>query len=404
MADRERFVPRRVGELTADLCALPWVLDDQADGFRAFSRLVAALLHYEFHDREQRVVEAWDRLQDDPGAAVLVGGELAGLLEQANYSRLTMTQLDEAFARESLLPLRLDVDVDDYAELLVYHRGSHRDDVRVPRWWGLGTEERTVAVDERVVVYARVKPQSWFDEQDRDPTDRNLRPGHVSLKQFQNVPRADVEMLLPSAQVRFRPVDTVMVGLPALASGLIVLFTKLLPTIGLIVLLVGAWLGLRDEQPDLDQASLVVLFGGAITLGGFLVRQWSKLKNRRLEYLKTLNENLFFRTLGDGPGVLHTLLASAEEQEVVEVLLAYRFLVDEPAGHAPESLDRTIEDWLGESCRRDVDFEIDDALDKLRDLGLVEGTGTLWATPLPDVLARLDRRWDDLFHHPAPGR
>ncbi len=187
-------------------------------------------------------------------------------------------------------------------------------------------------------MHTRVKPQAWFDDHDIDPADRNLVPGHVSLKQFQNVPRADIEMLLPSAKVRFRPIDTVLVGAPALASGVAIVFTKLLSTLGLMFLLIAAWLGFRDEQPTLDQTSLVVLFGGVVTLGGFLFRQWSKLKNRRVEYLKTLTENLYFRTLGNGPGVLHTLLASAEEQEIVEVVLAYRFLLAAPEGlTAPRS-------------------------------------------------------------------
>lgn len=393
-------MPRRVGELTTELCEVPWVDGDDADRFRAFSRLAGALRHYEYHDREQRMLEAWEHIGDEPTAASAVSVELAGLLDHANYTPLTMAELDEALERESLLPLRLEVDVDDYEELLVFRRGSHRDVVGVPRWWGLRTQERTVTVDERVVVYARIKPQPWFDEQGRDPADRNLLPGHVSLKQFQRVPRADVEMLLPSAQVRLRPIDTVMVGLPALASGLAVLFTKLLPTIGLVVLFVGAWLGLRDQEPELDQASLIILLGGAITLGGFLVRQWSKLKNRRLEYLKTLSESLYFRTLGDGPGVLHTLLASAEEQEVVEVLLAYRFLLAAPDGLSGEDLDTAVEAWLQESCHREVDFEIDDALDKLRRLEVVEGTTFLRPVALTDALAHLDRRWDDLFHHP----
>jgi hypothetical protein len=78
--------------------------------------------------------------------------------------------------------------------------------------------------------------------------------------------------------------------------------------------------------------ALVALFGGVIALGGFLVRQWTKLMNRRITYLKTLSETLYVRTLADGPGVLHTLLSSAEQQEVIEVILAYRFLLDAPGG------------------------------------------------------------------------
>jgi hypothetical protein len=153
----------------------------------------------------------------------------------------------------------------------------------------------------------------------------------------------------------------------------------------------------------LDQTALVVLLGGAITLGGFLFRQWSKLKNRRVEYLKTLTENLYFRTLADGPGVIHTLLSSAEQQDVLEVLLAYRFLVAAPGGLTRSELDGRVETWLRDSCDCDLDFEIDDSLAKLNDLDLVDGDATVVARPLAESLELLDRRWDDLFHHPRAG-
>ena len=217
------------------------------------------------------------------------------------------------------------------------------------------------------------------------------------------MPRADIEMLLPSTQVRLRPIDSLLVGLPAVASGIAVLATKLLPTLGLMFVLVGGWIGLRDEQPELDQGALVVLFGGLIAVGGFLVRQWSKLKNRRLGYLKTLSETLYFRTLADGVGVLHALLSSAEQQEVIEVLLAYRLLLAAPDGLTPPELDLAVERWLGATCHRDVDFEIDDALAKLRALELVDDAPLLRGRPVPDALARLDRRWDNLFRHQPDG-
>ena len=45
-----------------------------------------------------------------------------------------------------------------------------------------------------------------------------------------------------------------------------------------------------------------------------------------------------------------------------------------------------------------LDFEIDDALDKLLTLGLVESRGEfLHAVALDAAVARLDRRWDDYF-------
>lgn len=400
MADRERFIPQRVGQLTTDLCSLPWPGDhDGAEQFRSFSRLTSALYHYEFHDREQVVTEAWERVGDDPGATALVAAELTGLLDGANYTPVTMAELDDALATESLIPLRLEVDLDDYDELLIYRRGSRRDTVEIPKWMGLRSEEQTITVDQRVVVYTRMKPQSWFDEHKIDPAKRNLVPDHVSLRQFQNVPRADIEMLLPSTQVGFRLIDSLLIGGPAVASGIAVLATKLLPTLGLIFLLVGAWLGLRDEQPEIDQAALVILFGGALTLGGFVFRQWTKLKNRRLDYLRTLTENLFFRTLAAGPGVLHTLLSSAEQQEVAEVLLAYRFLLAAPGGLTAAELDTEVETWLRDAGQGDIDFEVADAVAKLRRLEVIEGRRTMRALPVPESLALLDRRWDDLFRH-----
>ena len=403
-----------MGELTRDLCDLPWPEhSDGAEQFRAFSRLTAALYHYEFHDREQVITEAWDAAkQGGPvgdEAADAVTSELSGLLDAANYEPVTSAELEDALERESLLPLRLEVDLDDYSEVLVYRRGTHQDTVVIPRFRGLRRIERSITIDERVVIHSRVKEDEWFRSQDIDPSQRNLVPGHVSLKQFQNVPRADIEMLLPSAQVKFRLIDSLLIGVPAFVSGIVVLATKLLPTLGLIALLFGAWAGLREDQPDLDQAALVVLFGGALTLGGFSFRQVTKLKNRKVDYLKTLTENLYLRTLADGPGVFHTLLATAEEQEVGEVLLAYRMLLAHPEGLTTAELDVAVETYLRETCHTDIDFEVDDALGKLDRLAVISrqvdrrfgrtAQTQIVPYPLSHSLAVLDQRWDDLFRH-----
>ena len=95
------------------------------DRARSFSRLTSALYHYEFYDREQAVIQAWERVNNDPTAAANVTAELTGLLDGANYTPVTMAELDDAMTRESLISLRLEVDLDDYDELLIYRRGSH---------------------------------------------------------------------------------------------------------------------------------------------------------------------------------------------------------------------------------------------------------------------------------------
>lgn len=376
--------------------------------FREFARIVAALYHFEFHDREQTIVDLWEHLADGGDVADRFSAELSGLLDGANYEALSMAELEDALERESLLKVSLDVDLDDYDELMVYHRGAHTDTVELRRWKGLRSpEHKTMTVDERVVVHTRVKDATWFAERGIDPVERNLVPGHASLQQFVDVPRADIEMLLPSVQVKFRFVDRLVLGVPAVASGVLVLATKLLPTLGLIFLLFAAWLGFRDDEPELDQAALVLLATGLFTLGVFVVRQWTKLKNRRIEYWKTLTENLYFRTLGTGGGVLHELLASAEEQEVAEVVLAARFLFDATEPVSAEELDRRVERWLLAHCEREIDFEVDDAIGKLERLGMIEPTspeGMMVAVPIDDALAALDDRWDHLFEHGSAHR
>lgn len=399
-----RYVPQRVRDLSEALAEQPWHHDaDAPERFREFARLVGALYHFEFHEREQTIVELWEHLADGRDVADRFSTELSGLLDGANYEALSMVELEDALERESLLKVSLDVDLDDYEELMVYHRGAHTDTVQLRRCKGLrAPEQKTVTIDERVVVHTRVKDDAWFEAQGVDPVDRNLVPGHASLQQFVDVPRADIEMLLPSVQVKFRFVDRLVLGVPAVASGVLVLATKLLPTLGLIFLLFAAWLGLRDDEPELDQAALVLLATGLFTLGVFVVRQWTKLKNRRIEYWKTLTENLYFRTLGTGGGVLHELLASAEEQEVVEVVLAARFLFDATEPISADELDRRVEQWLRGHCEREIDFEVDDAIGKLERLGVIDPnspSGKLVATPIDDALAALDDRWDDLFVH-----
>ena len=420
----QHYVPRRVTALAEELARLRAPDDGvPADDFLLFGRLVSGLHHLGFHDRARRATDAWEAATtgDEVGggdeeaiaaavdAAAVVEAELRGLVDDANFEEVTPAELHDAMVRESVLPLRLEVDLDDYDAVTVHRRGTRQATLEAPRWRGLGTQRRTMTVDERVVVHTRVKPASWFAGRGVDPRERSLVPGHVALKLFRDIPRADIEMLLPSARVRMRPVDSVLVGVPAVASGIAVLVTKLLPTIGLMFVLVGAWIGLRDEEPRLDQGRMVVLIGGIFTLGGFLIRQWSKFKNRRLRYLKTLSESLYFRTVASGPGVLHALLDAAEQQETAEVLLAYRFLAGAPEPLTPGELDAAVQAWLRDTYRAEVDFQVDDALAKLRDLDLLvrpdacaDGPSPgesehVTVQPLPEALDRLDDRWDAMF-------
>ncbi len=412
MDERERFVPRRVGELTTDLATRPFPADappGSADGFRALSRVVAALVHVELLEREREVTEAWEVIGEEPAAVERVVTELRRLVELANFVPLEVGDMDAVLVQQALVRLRLEVHLDDYQELVLHRRGAREETFVIRRWRGLRTTQVTTTVDDRVVVFSRIKPADWFAARGVDPTYRNLTPGAANLKLFRDVPRPDLEMLLPATRVRFRRSDTLKVGVPALASAVLVATTKLLPTIGLVFLLVAAAVGLRSDTPRIDQEALVLLLGGVFALGLYVFRQWKRLENRRTKYLKVLNENLYFRTVADGSGVFHTLYASAEEQEIAEILLAYRFLLDAPDGLTAADLDEQIEAHLttgpagtGDDPADRIDFEIDDAVAKLRRLGIVEDGPRLRAVPLAEALALLDHRWQALFRWAEP--
>ena len=91
-------------------------------------------------------------------------------------------------------------------------------------------------------------------------------------------------------------------------------------------LLLAFWLGLRGEPVQLDQTPLVSIGAALTAFGGFLVRQVTKFKNRKIQFMKSLSESLYFRNLDNDAGVFHHLLDAAEEAEVKEAVLAYHFL------------------------------------------------------------------------------
>ncbi len=132
-------MPRRVSEVTARLRQLGWAQGEDAERFDALGRLVAAWYHHRFHERELAIVESWEAADEGVDDSGELKAELTALLDRANYLPVTMAELDEAIATESLIQLRLEVNLDDYDELLIYRRGSRRETVAIPRWQGLRT-------------------------------------------------------------------------------------------------------------------------------------------------------------------------------------------------------------------------------------------------------------------------
>ncbi|MCP4874831.1 MAG: DUF3754 domain-containing protein [Gammaproteobacteria bacterium] len=398
-----RFIPYRRQDIV-DMCLRDNKLTAEVDDFRQLGHMLVQIFHFEFHRVIEALKNAYADIDPDsdtrqPGFEQSQAGEsfvelLDGLLEKANYERVTEADLNQALAESSLFKIRLHVDFDDFTEVSLFARGESIKCETISSWFGLRSKQIEFANFERVVVYIKIRDD--FEHSQHDFA--SCRAGATLLKLFRNVPKADLEMLFPNTQVRMRLMDKLLIGIPALVSGGIVLTTKLGASLLLLGSLFGYWLGVSKQPVELNQAGIMALLAGAAALGGYLWKQLSNFKNRKLRFMQALTQNLYFKNLDNNAGVFHRIANDAEEEESKEAILAYYFLLVSPEALTRTELDQRIEDWFDSSWNCQIDFEIDDALCKLLALGLVqESESRLSVVNLQQGIGILDQRWDNYF-------
>jgi len=399
------FIPFRKHDIV-EMCLKDNLLSDQETEFRHLSSMLSSIYHFEYHNIIESLKDSYALIDPDSDTRKPLATELDKcdnfsvllntLLEKANYERITEDELNQALNESSLFKIRLHVDFDDFEEVLLFCRGESIREEKVPQWLGLSSKTITFINYDRVVVYIRLSK----DYQESKNSLPFSKPGATLLKLFQNVPKADLEMLFPNTQVRMRTIDKLLIAIPALISGSIVLTTKLGAALILLGSLLGFWFGLSQQPVELNKTTILVLLAGMTTLGGYLWKQFSNFKNRKLRFMQSLTQNLYFKNLDNNAGVFHRLANDAEEEEGKEALLAYYFLLISKPLLSKSELDRQIETWLLEKWHCAIDFEIDDAVTKLLNIGLIKKTdNTLVAISIAEAIRVLDQRWDNYFTH-----
>ena len=135
-------------------------------------------------------------------------------------------------------------------------------------------------------------------------------------------------------------------------------------------------------------------------LGGYLFRQYSSFVNKKIKFSKMLSDSLYFKNLGNNSGAFYSLLNSSEEEELKETILAYSFLNRSRNPLTAEELDNQIESWFKTKLNTDLDFDVKDALFKLKNIGLgIETNGKWEVIPLDKALIRIDEIWDGVFEY-----
>ena len=397
-----RFIPFRFSQLQ-QFCAKQIAVDQQAS-FDECSRLIAAIFHQRFHQKLEALKDSYAPENPDLDTLAIEGfgtnktdfvSLLSDLLNKANYEQVTQADISHALEEESLFKVKLEVDFEEFDEFLLFSRGESVRTETLVSLFGLRKKPLDFINYERVVIYIKYKPQEWFDVNNRQAD--FFKPGSSIIKLFQNVPRADLEMLFPNTQVRMKLIDKLIIGVPAAVGGGVMIATKLGSTLLLLSAAIGFYLGVSDNHVELDQAALIALAAGLGTFGGFLWREFNKFKNRKLRFMQTLTENLYYKNLDNNQGVIHQLIDSAEEEECKEVVLGYFMLLQNPAGLNSKQLDKAIEQWFVDELNTPLDFEIEDSLGKLIGLELVtQNAGIYQAKPLLEVKHTLANIWTKL--------
>ena len=372
MLEQSRYIPFSVKEVIA-LCAKR-VPENQVNAFHQLANLLSAWYHHRLLADAGVLNEHFTSTSSD------FAQELDRVARGANFEPITQADLNNALAEESMFRLRVSVDFKAFEKLVFYRRGPSIRKAERKRWFGLSKETIEFTNYDLVLVFV-----SYNDKPEK-------AKHSTLLKLFKNVPKADLEMLLPNGEIRMRNIDKLLIGVPAFVSGIAVLTTKIGGTLVLLGGAFGFWLGL-GEPVTLDQSALLALLTASAALGGYLWRQYSNFKNRKIRFMKVLTENLYFKTVADDEGVISHLMQEYEAAETKEALLAYTTLLHLGSASATE-LSAEVETWLGAP----VNFDIDDALHKLLAIDIVSlNDGIYRALEISAAFKQVDALWDDLF-------
>jgi hypothetical protein len=356
------------------------------------------------------------------------------VLQRANYTRLSEADLEGAFATESLIPLKTNVDFDDYERVIFYYRGDNFKTITIKHlvFW---RKEMVVDNLERVALMLKFKDAAHFEAKKMKIEELNFEPGKMYLYIYKNIPRFDLELLFPNVKVSMNWRDRIMFVVPAIGSA-VALVGKVLPSlviifVTIVALLFGAsaaasWFNVDTNVDDL--AALTAILSITMTLGGFAYKQYSDYTKKRTQFLKKVTETLFFKNLVTNQGVLYTLIDAAEEEECKEILLVYYHLLTSDTPLTAQQLDDHIEVWMEQNLDARIDFDIHKTLENLANMqapvASPDGDGTTTdkallsvtpageyqALPIDDAKAVLDYIWDNIFHYPiapdelAPGQ
>ena len=321
---------------------------------------------------------------------------LQQVLERSNYSQIDQQILDEAIHNSDLVGLQLSINFNDFKEYSVYARGLNKTTEKVPRFlfW---KKEVELEYYDRVIIYIQYNDASYFKNHKVNIDKLPFTPGCVILKIFKRVPKNDLETIFPNAVPRMSLKDKLLLWVPGIVGGVSLLTAKVIPP---LIVMYEAYRSGEILNLDKSKTSLTQGLVALGILGAYLFRQYGNYVSKKIQFAKMLSDSLYFKNLGNNSGVFPALIDASEEEELKETILSYAFLNKSPNPLTAEELDLQIELWFMDKFRLNIDFDVEDALMKLKKTGLgIEAGGKWKVLPLDKALIRVDEIWDSIFDY-----
>jgi len=401
---RDQFIPISVKHLVEMLCSdtgpdgvSSLSMEDQS-AFRLFADTASRHIHDRFLTKLKSIKESYEPFDPDTDLVTLrprngqecerarddLFESFALVMKKANYHRLSREQLEEVMKGASQWGVDMNIAWDAFERLDVYVRGHAQGKRSIRKWyWRFRSREILVPTFKRVAIILKQRTHpSLGPEADTK---------NIFLKLFKDIPRMDIEMLLPGTSIKMPFADRLKLGGSGVSSvGYVGWKLSSMSFAGMASILSGNLLG------------LMALYTPLALIFGYGYRTYVNFHQTRQAYMLQLSQSLYYQNLDNNAGVFYRLLDSAEEQEIRELLLGYFYLwrYAGERGWTREELDQYVELDLERRLNVDIDFEVHDAIHKLIAGGVLQQEGDRYrAHPIPVALERLDHLWD---HDPDP--
>ena len=323
--------------------------------------------------------------------------EMSALLQKGNYEELDEVAINEALNDEMSRGLSIGVELDDYQQVLIYTRGRGLIKTQQRHWKTLFLKKLPVDIpiyrrltmmfrfrsEEALLEILKKQGLNRFDlwlhmrRHKRLMQEKNS-DDYIFLRQFRDIPCSDLEMLFPNSTLRFTLFDKIKLtatGGAGTVGGIMAFLSKLTLAVKPLTI-------------------IIALLG----FGSVLGRQVKNVLYQQNHYKMVLSRSLYTHSLDINVGVIATLLDQALDEDIKEVAIAYFILLENGDYMSVDAVKEKAQDFLQKHFKLGVNFEISDALTKLRKDGLALQKGSIFkAVSTQTASKNLEKLWYDLY-------